>query len=103
MHPMCCSENSPTISETPKPRDLSGLFSMNEGEMLSVFFWAFFLETVPLHFAAFRSSIRLRFLSESFWQRALKRGVRGFLGRSFLAQKCPFLRPENGKEKFSLT
>ena len=65
--------------------------------MLSVFFSGCFPETVPLHFAAFQSSTRLRFFSEGFSERTLG-WESGVSGESFLAQKCPFLRPENGEE-----
>ena len=87
------------MASPPKPRPLYGFFDVMKGEILAVLFTDFFLETVPLHFAFFRSSTRLRFFTESFWRRALN-GESGFLlGVVFLAQKCPFLRPENGEEK----
>ena len=66
----------------------------------SVFFENSFLETFPLTFAAFQSSICLRFLFGGFFATKSDLGVRGFSG-GFFVPKMPILRPENGDEKSS--
>ena len=91
------------VAPPPKPRPLYGFFDVMEGEILAMFFMVFFLETVPLHFAVFRSSIRLRFFSESFWQRALNGESGVWLGDVFWPKNAPFCVPKTAKKKFSLT
>ena len=73
-------------------------FPMDKGEML--FFWEFFLETVPLHFGFFQSSTCLRFFRR-FCRNELWNGSPGFCWEDFWAQKCPFLCPDNGEKRSS--
>ena len=58
------------------------------------------METVPLHFAVFESSVCLRFFFGGFFRTNFGMGVRGFWG-GVLGPKMPFLRPENGEKKRS--
>ena len=66
--------------------------------MLSVFSGNFFWKLSFFILRLFQSSLCLRFFSEGFSERTLE-WESGDFGKVFWAQKCPFLRPENGKNK----
>ena len=66
--------------------------------MLSVFSGNFFWRLSLFILRLFQSSLCLRFFSEGFSERTLE-WESGDFGKVFWAQKCPFLRPENGKNK----
>ena len=78
-----------------KPRSVSPetpaavwIFYMMEGEILAVFFADFSLETVPLHFEVFQSSVCLRFFRR-FFGNELWNGESGVFGDVFLVTKMP--------------
>ena len=66
--------------------------------MLSVFFEDSFLETFPLTFAAFQSSICLRFLFGGFFAMSSDLGVRGFSGK-FFGPKNPCFSSRKRRKK----
>ena len=72
------------------------------GNAVRFFFWDFLSGNCPSSFCGFQSSVSLRFFFGDFFATNFGMGVRGFVGRSFWAQKCPFCVPKTAKRKVLL-
>ena len=92
------SENSPKNPETPKPGVLPGFFVGIRGKCCPFFSGVSPGDCPPSFFGFFRVLPVLGFLFGGFFGTNFGLGVRSLWG-GFLGLKCPFLRPENGKDK----